>query len=75
MLKNRFQVGLLPAGNEESVAMAYSVYSRKADTVLVEGRETLAQGFKRTFSRDVYCHFVGVWCAELPCHISLSSKL
>ncbi|GAA5907287.1 T6SS phospholipase effector Tle1-like catalytic domain-containing protein [Sporobolomyces salmoneus] len=55
------QVGLLPAGNEESVAMAYSVYSRKADTVLVPGKETLAQGFKRTFSRDVYVHFVGVW--------------
>ncbi|GAA5979149.1 hypothetical protein JCM5350_007083 [Sporobolomyces pararoseus] len=55
------QVGLLPAGNEESVAMAYSIFSRKADTILVEGRETLAQGFKRTFSRDVYVHFVGVW--------------
>jgi uncharacterized protein (DUF2235 family) len=55
------QVGLLPAGNEESVAMAYSIFSRKADTVLVEGKETLAQGFKRTFSRDVYVHFVGVW--------------
>ncbi|GAA5933528.1 T6SS phospholipase effector Tle1-like catalytic domain-containing protein [Sporobolomyces koalae] len=55
------QVGLLPNGNEESVAMAYSIYARKADTVLVDGRETLAQGFKRTFSRDVYVQFVGVW--------------
>ncbi|GAA6016791.1 hypothetical protein JCM11491_001808 [Sporobolomyces phaffii] len=55
------EVGLLPEGNEESVAMAYSIFSRKANTVLVEGKETLAQGFKRSFSRDVYVHYVGVW--------------
>lgn len=38
-----------------------SLDSRKADTILVKSKETLAQGFKRTFSRDVYVHFVGVW--------------
>ncbi|GAA5902173.1 hypothetical protein JCM8208_002496 [Rhodotorula glutinis] len=55
------QVGLLPAGNEDSIPLAYSIYSRKADTPLVPGVETLAEGFKRTFSRDVEVHFVGVW--------------
>ncbi|GAA5841734.1 hypothetical protein JCM9279_003086 [Rhodotorula babjevae] len=55
------QVGLLPAGNEDSIPLAFSIFSRKADTVLVPGFETLAQGFKRTFSRDVEVHFVGVW--------------
>ncbi|GAA6062894.1 hypothetical protein JCM10212_002116 [Sporobolomyces blumeae] len=55
------QVGLLPAGNEESVAMAYSIYSGQSGAVLVPGKESLAMGFKRTFSRDVYVHYVGVW--------------
>ncbi|GAA6049085.1 hypothetical protein JCM3770_003879 [Rhodotorula araucariae] len=55
------QVGLLPAGNEETIPLAFSIYKRKAETVLVPGVETLAQGFKRTFSRDVDVHFVGVW--------------
>ncbi|GAA5955521.1 hypothetical protein JCM21900_000027, partial [Sporobolomyces salmonicolor] len=55
------QVGLVPAGNEQSIPLAYSIYKRKGDTILVPGGETLAEGFKRTFSRDVYVHFVGVW--------------
>ncbi|GAA5932959.1 hypothetical protein JCM3775_005276 [Rhodotorula graminis] len=55
------QVGLLPAGNEDTIPLAFSIYKRKANTPLVPGVETLAQGFKRTFSRDVEVHFVGVW--------------
>ncbi|BGP49693.1 hypothetical protein JCM10450v2_005598 [Rhodotorula kratochvilovae] len=55
------QVGLLPAGNEDTIPLAFSIYKRKASTVLVPGVETLAEGFKRTFSRDVEVHFVGVW--------------
>ncbi|KPV74241.1 uncharacterized protein RHOBADRAFT_44726 [Rhodotorula graminis WP1] len=55
------QVGLLPAGNEDTIPLAFSIYKRKANTMLVPGVETLAQGFKRTFSRDVEVHFVGVW--------------
>ncbi|GAA5998543.1 T6SS phospholipase effector Tle1-like catalytic domain-containing protein [Rhodotorula paludigena] len=55
------QVGLLPAGNEESIPLAFSIYKRKANTPLVPEKETLAEGFKRTFSRDVEVHFVGVW--------------
>ncbi|GAA5915971.1 hypothetical protein JCM5296_000497 [Sporobolomyces johnsonii] len=55
------QVGLVPAGNEQLIPLAYSIYKRKGDTILVPGGETLAEGFKRTFSREVYVHFVGVW--------------
>ncbi|GAA5852465.1 hypothetical protein JCM8547_006791 [Rhodosporidiobolus lusitaniae] len=53
------QVGLLPAGNSESIPLAYSIY-KKSETQLTPS-ETLSQGFKRTFSREVRVHFVGVW--------------
>ncbi|GAA6003679.1 hypothetical protein JCM10207_003543 [Rhodosporidiobolus poonsookiae] len=53
------QVGLLPAGNEESVPLAYSIYKKK-ETKLTD-TETLAEGYKRTFSRDVRVEFVGVF--------------
>ncbi|GAA6032166.1 hypothetical protein JCM8097_007106 [Rhodosporidiobolus ruineniae] len=54
------QVGLLPAGNDETVALAYSIYKRAADTPL-SSTETLAEGFKKTFSRSVEVEFVGVF--------------
>ncbi|GAA6032218.1 hypothetical protein JCM8097_007131 [Rhodosporidiobolus ruineniae] len=54
------QVGLLPAGNEETVPLAYSIYKKAAATPLTP-TETLAQGFKRTFSRSVEIEFVGVF--------------
>lgn len=55
------QVGLLPAGNHDTIPLAFSIFKRKAGTELVPGRETLAEGFKRTFSRDVDVRFVGVF--------------
>ncbi|GAA6032167.1 hypothetical protein JCM8097_007107 [Rhodosporidiobolus ruineniae] len=54
------QVGLLPAGNEETVPLAYSIYKKTTDTQLTP-TETLAEGFKRTFSRSVEVEFVGVF--------------
>ncbi|KAJ8293914.1 hypothetical protein OF846_003168 [Rhodotorula toruloides] len=57
-------VGLLPAGNEETIPLAFSIYKRKTETILFqsgEQKETVAQGFKRTFSREIEVHFVGVW--------------
>ncbi|GAA5990080.1 hypothetical protein JCM10908_005813 [Rhodotorula pacifica] len=55
------QVGLLPAGNEETVPLAYNVYKAKKDVADGLRKETAAQAFKRCFSRDVEVHFVGVW--------------
>lgn len=55
------RVGLLPAGNEETIPLAYEIY--KGDKDLAEGleKESAARAFKRTFSREVEVHFVGVW--------------
>lgn len=54
------QVGLLLPGNEQSVSLAYQIYSAGADQRFVPGGETLAHAFKRSFSRDAGVHFVGV---------------
>ena len=61
------QVGLLLPGNEQSVTLAYSIYSGK-DKWLVEPQcgkadctecgELLADAFKRSFCRDIHVHFV-----------------
>ncbi|GAA5941076.1 hypothetical protein JCM10213_001707 [Rhodosporidiobolus nylandii] len=53
------QVGLLPAGNEETIPLAWSIY--KKTSVQLTPTETLAAGFKRSFSREVRVHFVGVF--------------
>ncbi|GAA5981380.1 hypothetical protein JCM11641_005300 [Rhodosporidiobolus odoratus] len=53
------QVGLLPAGNEESIPLAYSIFKKTSSQLTPT--ETLAAGFKRTFSREVRVHFVGVF--------------
>ncbi|RXW24317.1 hypothetical protein EST38_g1519 [Candolleomyces aberdarensis] len=47
------KVGLLHRGNEEQIPFAYELYSKDS---------TLAETFKKTFSKDVgKIHFVGVW--------------
>ncbi|GAA5883461.1 hypothetical protein JCM3774_005960 [Rhodotorula dairenensis] len=55
------QVGLLPAGNEETVPLAYSIYKAHKEVAECARNETAGQAFKRCFSRDVEVHFVGVW--------------
>ncbi|GAA5866392.1 hypothetical protein JCM8547_000763 [Rhodosporidiobolus lusitaniae] len=57
------QVGLLPVGNKESIPLAYSIYknSNQLSKNELTDKLTMSQGFKRTFSREVRVHFVGVW--------------
>ncbi|KAI0248360.1 hypothetical protein BJV78DRAFT_1131681 [Lactifluus subvellereus] len=47
------KVGLLSKDNTEQVPFAYKLYK--------SGDDTVAQGFKATFCRDVPIDFVGVW--------------
>ncbi|KAI5481893.1 DUF2235 family protein [Pseudohyphozyma bogoriensis] len=54
------EVGLLPPGNEQTVSVAYDIYAHKQGKEL-GGGETIAQGFKKCYSRDVHVRFVGVW--------------
>ncbi|GAA5941121.1 hypothetical protein JCM10213_001720 [Rhodosporidiobolus nylandii] len=64
-------VGLLLPGNQETIPTAYSLYADwslankevsrcKSGDGTVE-KETLREAFKRTYSREVKVHFVGVW--------------
>lgn len=53
------KVGLLQFGNDQSISMAYDIYSGK-DNALFNGG-SLAAAFKKTFSRTVGIHFIGVW--------------
>mgnify|MGYP001587544804 CR=1 len=64
------QVGLLLKGNEESVGLAYNIYSggdewfskpKCANQSCTTCGELLSDAFKRTFSRPVHVHFTGVW--------------
>lgn len=48
------KVGLLSRGNDELVPFAWDTFRR-------ERRKDFVDGFKRTFSRTVEIHFVGVW--------------
>ena len=48
------KVGLLTAGNEELVDFAWNTYGK-------EHAPPVYDGFKRTFSRDVQIHFLGLW--------------
>ncbi|KAG9089298.1 hypothetical protein FRC06_001632, partial [Ceratobasidium sp. 370] len=50
------KVGLLPAGNQEQVTVAYDIY--RTDS---KAGYTLSDGFRDTFSRIVPIEFVGVW--------------
>lgn len=65
------RVGLLPAGNEETIPLAYHLY--KGDKGVADGlaQETAVHAFKRTFSREVEVHFVGVWVSG-PGDVELS---
>lgn len=48
------KVGLLSRGNDELIPFAWDTFRR-------EHRREIVDGFKRTFSRPVDIHFVGVW--------------
>ncbi|KAJ7445142.1 hypothetical protein B0H11DRAFT_1746921 [Mycena galericulata] len=52
-------VGLLNEGNEELIPFAYEIYLER-HKVMNEATK-FAANFKKTFSRDVRIHFVGVW--------------
>jgi uncharacterized protein (DUF2235 family) len=49
-----YKVGLLTQGNEELIPFAWDMFKREHDPVLYEG-------FKKTFSRTVPIHFLGLW--------------
>lgn len=75
------QVGLLLPGNEQSVTLAYHIYSGR-DKYLVEPQcankscttcgELLSDSFKRSFCRDIHVHFVGVWQVLLHAILDLN---
>ncbi len=48
------KVGLLTQGNEELIPFAWDMFKRRQDP-------ELAEGFKKTFSRPVRVHFLGLW--------------
>jgi len=48
------KVGLLTEGNEELIPYAWDMFAKQSD-------KTIAEGFKKTFSRDVPIHFLGLW--------------
>ncbi|KAJ7321103.1 hypothetical protein DFH08DRAFT_640331, partial [Mycena albidolilacea] len=52
-------IGLIDTGNEELIPFAYELYSERYKGV--EYASDIAANFKRTFSRDIRIHFVGVW--------------
>lgn len=54
------QCGLVLPGNEESIALAYKIYSGGAAEELAPGTK-LAAAFQATFSIKVSVHFIGVW--------------
>jgi len=50
------KVGLLTQGNEELIPFAWDMFKRPPDDP-----DRLAEGFKKTFSRPVQVHFLGLW--------------
>ncbi|KAF9817319.1 hypothetical protein IEO21_03579 [Rhodonia placenta] len=56
MLHKASVIGLLPKNNPEQIPFAYKLY-KHTDAKSIE----LANGFKRTFCREVKIEFVGVW--------------
>ncbi|KAJ7785342.1 hypothetical protein DFH07DRAFT_7752 [Mycena maculata] len=54
-------VGLIDTGNEELVPFAYEFYLERHKGVVTKEATEIAAKFKKTFSRDVRVHFVGVW--------------
>ncbi|KAK0211875.1 hypothetical protein IW262DRAFT_1412174 [Armillaria fumosa] len=58
------QVGLVFSGNTGLVPFAYELYAKKhrgKDIRDEADARALAENFKRTFSREVKVHFIGVW--------------
>ena len=49
-----YKVGLLTQGNEELIPFAWDIFKR-------HDNRTLGEGFRRTFSRPVRIHFLGLW--------------
>ncbi|KAJ7634991.1 hypothetical protein FB45DRAFT_977865 [Roridomyces roridus] len=54
-------VGLVGPGNEELIPFAYEIYSERHKGRVTKDSAEIADNFKKTFSRDVRIHFVGVW--------------
>ncbi|KAJ7887895.1 hypothetical protein B0H14DRAFT_2498126 [Mycena olivaceomarginata] len=55
-------IGLIDTGNEELIPFAYELYSQRyKGAVLTTEASKIAANFKKTFSRNVRIHFVGVW--------------
>ncbi|KAJ7458633.1 hypothetical protein B0H11DRAFT_1737709, partial [Mycena galericulata] len=52
-------VGLVDEGNEELIPFAYEIYLERHK--VANEATKFAANFKKTFSRDVRIHFVGVW--------------
>jgi uncharacterized protein (DUF2235 family) len=48
------KVGLLTQGNDELIPFAWDMFAKQSD-------KAIAEGFKKTFSRDVPIHFLGLW--------------
>jgi uncharacterized protein (DUF2235 family) len=48
------KVGLLTQGNEELIPFAWDMFAKQSD-------KTIADGFKKTFAREVPIHFLGLW--------------
>jgi uncharacterized protein (DUF2235 family) len=49
-----YKVGLLTQGNEELIPFAWNIFKKKVDLAIYEG-------FRKTFSREVKVHFLGLW--------------
>jgi uncharacterized protein (DUF2235 family) len=48
------KVGLLTQGNEELISFAWDMFSKQSD-------ESISEGFKKTFAREVPIYFLGLW--------------
>ncbi|KAJ6473496.1 hypothetical protein DFH09DRAFT_1266640, partial [Mycena vulgaris] len=55
------KVGLVNAGNQELIPYAYEIYSERHKEMVNDQADAMADTFKKTFSRTVKIHFIGVW--------------
>ncbi|THH27339.1 hypothetical protein EUX98_g6851 [Antrodiella citrinella] len=68
------KIGLLPPHNQQQIPFAYDMYVREDEEgIKLSGR------FKRTFCRDVYIDFLGVWdtvasVGLIPHHLPFTTK-
>lgn len=49
-----YKAGLLTQGNEELLPFAWDIFKKKEDVAIY-------RGFRKTFSREVKVHFLGLW--------------